>query len=642
MCGITGYLDTNKGVDFCLINKMNSVIAHRGPDDEGYAVFGKTTTYLKGKDTIKELEKLPDIIEQNYENEFLAFGHRRLSIIDITSAGHQPMCDVSKRYHITFNGEIYNYIELREELKSNNHVFTTNGDTEVILESYKEWGEDCVNHFNGMWAFAIYDRYKNSLFCSRDRLGAKPFYYRLTQDKFIFGSEIKQLCQDEEFDKKMNEQILMSLILFRISDYGEETLIKDIFSLPGGYNLSLHFDLEKKKIDKVNKYKYWDLKKGQGYREETDWYSLIRDSIKLRLRSDAPIGVMVSGGVDSSFLAGEICQYYKEQGISVNSLKSFTSCYNDAEKHDETYYAHLVNEVCGVEENLIYPDPLDTLDKYKKMVWHYEGYCTFSNLGSFLTLEQISKSGIKVLINGQGGDESMFGYERYYAYYFLQLFKECKFKRLKKEFKQACRNSRLSVKELIMYLFYFGSPLCRRIKNNINASKYVKKSLRNKFDYKKIKHILKIRDLDELIYNELRETQLTHILRYDDRGYMAFSMESRVPFIDYRYLEDAIRIEPKLKIQNGYTKYLIRKEMEKYLPDEVVWRTNKNGWSSPSERWVERFDKKELQNIFNNAVSACYFNVENIKNMYQKNPTCKEFEMFLVIELFMRQFNVSP
>lgn len=643
MCGITGYLNLKKSVDWNTLYNMNQVISHRGPDDEGYAYFGTTSGSLKGKDTISDYHSLTDIKEMSPTDAFLVFGHRRLSIIDVSAAGHQPMFDREQKYCITFNGEIYNYIEIKQELIALGHHFTTNSDTEVILEAYKEWEEDCVQHFNGMWGFAIYDLEQKKLFCSRDRLGAKPFYYILDDQKFIFASEIKQICQDPDFDRYMNEQMVLSYILFRLTDFGKETFIKDIYALPGGYNLSLKIDLEQRKIVQVNLYQYWNLKIDKEKNTDIDkWYDLMKDSVKLRLRSDAPVGAMCSGGVDSSFLISEIKDCYEKQGKDITEFKTFTSCYHNAEIHDETYFAHLVNEACGVEEHLIYPDAQNTFQKFKNMVWHYEGYCTFSNLGSFLTLEEISKSGIKVLINGQGGDESMLGYERYYTYYFLQLLCKGKIKKLISEYKKAVKHSRLNMKEMMLYFVYFGFPCIRKYRNLKMASSFIKKELLKKFDYDKIRHILKVNNLDTLIYNELRETQLTHILRFDDRGYMAFSMESRVPFIDYRYLENVVNIDPMQKIENGYTKYLVRKRMESKLPDEVVWRTNKNGWSSPSERWISRFTDEDIQKIFDNPVSACYFDINEMKKIFKKNPVSREFESFLVIELFMQLFKVKP
>lgn len=641
MCGILGKIDMKQGISGDELHRMLDVIKHRGPDDEGYFIYGKERGMYRGKDTVKEFQNLKNICDIKGDKNLFCMAHRRLSIIDISAAGHQPMSDEEGKLVITYNGEIYNYIEIRKILEQKGYSFCTNTDTEVILKAYQEWGKHCVEQFNGMWAFAIFDEKKGEIFCSRDRLGAKPFYYYRNEDKFIFASEMKQICQDRTIKRKINEKVLAATVLYRLSDYNAETLLEGIYSLPGGCNLSLKVDFEKKIIVSVVTERYWDLKIAKKKNEDDQWYEAIKNAIKLRLRSDAPVGAMLSGGVDSSFIVGEISEYYKENSWNVNEFCTFTTCFKNAKAHDETYFAHLVNETCGTKENLIYPDKKDTFEEYQKMIWHFEGFGTLSNLGSFMTLEEISKSGIKVLINGQGGDESMFGYERYYAQYFMDLLKKGKIGQFLHEYMETTRHSKFNMKELLQYIIYFGVPSVRRMRNWRKASNYATKTLLCNIDEKEIADCIFNKNFDNLIYNELRKGQLTHILRYDDRAYMAFSMESRVPFIDYKYLELAVNIEPGTKFRKGYTKYLVRKKMERNLPEEVTWRTNKNGWSSPAERWVERFSKDRLEELFNHPYSGKYFDVQKVKNLYHVNPICKEFEMFLAIEVFMRLFEVE-
>lgn len=642
MCGILGKVDMRHGISGEELQRMLDVIRHRGPDDEGYFVYGKKSACLyKGKDTVKEFQDKEDISALESRDAYLCMAHRRLSIIDISSAGHQPMRDAKAHLVITYNGEIYNYIELRQELENTGYSFCTNTDTEVILKAYQEWGKQCVEHFNGMWAFAIFDEEQGEIFCSRDRLGAKPFYYYIAEDKFIFASEMKQICQDRQIERKMNEKVLAAEVIFRISDYNEETLLENIYSLPGGYNLSVSLDFKKEEILCLKKEQYWDLKIGKEKDRSDRWYEYIKKAIRLRLRGDAPVGAMLSGGVDSSFIVGEISKYYKENGWDIKDFPTFTSCYENAEEHDETYFAHLVNETCGTAENLIYPDKENTFDAYRKMIWHFEEFSALSTLGSFMTLEEISKSGIKVLINGQGGDESMFGYERYYSRYFMDLLKKGRIIRFIHEYGETVRNSKFNMKQLLQNIVYFGIPAVRRLRNQIKARKYVTKDLRCCLDEKEIKKCISNKSFDDLIYNELRKGQLAHNLLYDDRAYMAFSMEGRVPFIDYEYLESVVDIEPRSKFRKGYTKFLIREKMVGSVPEKVIWRTNKNGWSSPAERWIARFPEEELEKLFQNPHSSKYFDVKRVKKLYETNHTCREFENFLSVEVFMRLFEVS-
>ncbi|MFR9303124.1 MAG: asparagine synthase (glutamine-hydrolyzing) [[Clostridium] symbiosum] len=643
MCGIAGYLDFERNVNIQVLNNMAKVIRHRGPDDEGYALFDSLKCYhFSGEDTVDGCSvttKLINALDQ-VRDCFLGFGYRRLSIIDVSPAGHQPMVDKENQNVIVFNGEIYNYIEIRDELQKSGFQFRTNTDTEVLLAAYRMWGEECVNHFNGMWAFAIFDRENSKLFCSRDRLGAKPFYYHFDGNHFVFGSEIKEICQDDILEKKFNEKRLAATLLMRIQDYSEETLIKGIFELQGGTNLTLELDLAKRKILKFKKKIYWDLNVSNEGKSST-WYDKICESIRLRLRSDVPIGVMVSGGVDSSFLLNEICKYKNMQdALYSSSLDTFTSCYRNDSDNDETYYAHLVNKAWNTKEHLLYPDDEDTLTAYKKMIWHYEDLAPFSTLGSFMTLREVAKTGVKVIINGQGGDESMLGYERYYAYYLLDLIKKNPLFGLK-QISSIVHHSKLSYKELAGYIIYFGMPRIRIFYNKVRAKHLFKKAFLKNFSVKEMIPLLKVRNLNEMIYKEIRKTQLPHILRMEDRGYMAHSMESRVPFIDYRYLEEAIQIPPMSKIQNGYTKYLLREKMQNTIPDEVVWRKSKNGWSSPGKRWVDRFEQSEVEKMLRAPVSEKYFNMPHVRQQWIDNPSGKEMETFFFVEVFMREFHIS-
>lgn len=233
MCGICGWYNKNKSIETDVIVKMNQIAKHRGPDDEGYALISdEGIENLLGNDSIRL--SYPQISEYTCQGTFLAFGHRRLSIIDLSPQGHQPMQAEDGTLCVTFNGEIYNYIELREELETYGYQFKSASDTEVLLNAYRKWGEDCVLHMNGMWGFAIWDSENSKIFCSRDRLGAKPFHYFLDDDNFIFASEMKQLIQHPVVPRKMNEKILATSMMWLISDFSEETLIRDIKVLRGG------------------------------------------------------------------------------------------------------------------------------------------------------------------------------------------------------------------------------------------------------------------------------------------------------------------------------------------------------------------------------------------------------------------------
>ena len=644
MCGICGWLDVEYHIDIETIKRMNNIVYHRGPDDEGYALISEQSVFLyKGQDSPDTF--LPFVSDGVPDKVFLAFGHRRLSILDLSAKGHQPMCSQDGRLCVTFNGEIYNYIELRQELAAKGYTFHSGSDTEVLLVAYREWGEDCVSHFNGMWGFAIWDAERQRIFCSRDRLGAKPFYYYLDTQNFLFSSELKQLCQNPRVPHVMNDHIIMANIMWGISDFSDECWLQDIKVLQGGYNLVVDLVCEEGcQIKDCKIYKYWDIHTSCAKDERAidRAMEIHKDAVRIRTRSDVPVGIMLSGGLDSSTLVADVSEYFKEMGWSPSEINTFTSCYKDFCEGDEREFAHAVNEHCGTTENFIYPDESDTLSAWKKMIWHMEGESPVAVLGAFLLLREIAKTGNKVLLNGQGSDETMFGYERYYAWYLKEVWREqglCAFLR---DWKCAVGNSRMSHGELLAYMAYFLNYPIRQCRNYLRMKKYASPHLLKLFgDSGHLRRYISFSGMAELQYNEIRSTQLTHILHWDDRMYMAFSIESRVPFIDYRYIEEAVKIPERLKIIDGYTKYPLRKYADGRLPDSVVWRRNKMGWPSPRSRWIDRFDKSQVVAMLKEPRSSKYFDVRAIRALWEINPYHYAMEAFLNMEIFMRLFNAA-
>ena len=259
MCGISGFLDLETGVDTDVLQRMTAVIRHRGPDDEGYALIGRTgTAFYGGADTLPQLA-LPPLKGCPPAEAFLGLGHRRLSILDLSAAGHQPMFLPERDLVLTYNGEIYNYLELRDQMESLGYRFRTACDTEVLLYAYCQWGEDCLSHFNGMWGFALWDGQEQKLFCARDRLGAKPFHYCRRGNRLLFGSELKQLCQDPAAEKRFNRQTLAANLMYRISDFNDQTLIQGMQVLPPGHKLVVRVDPEEGRITSLAAAPYWTL-----------------------------------------------------------------------------------------------------------------------------------------------------------------------------------------------------------------------------------------------------------------------------------------------------------------------------------------------------------------------------------------------
>ena len=643
MCGIAGIVNFPNGINSKLLKNMTACISHRGPDDEGYVFVAENRlVYGKGQDSCIEIKRDHSYLNVESikgEEFFLGMGHRRLSIIDVSSEGHQPM--YRDGCVIVFNGEIYNYLEIKSELVELGMSFKTETDTEVILAAYQRWGEDCVSHFNGMWAFAIWDAKERKLFCSRDRFGVKPFYYYLDTNKFVFGSEIKEIIQDSTIDKVMDEETLAVNLIYGVCDYNERTLIKDIVALKAGHNFILTVDKNYMKIDGTRLEQYWDISFSNQTIDKKILGQEIERSIKYRLRSDVPVGALLSGGLDSSSLVTLICRQLKSEGKRTEEFQTFTACYDDAPEHDERKFAHLVNVYNGCKENLIFPQITEVEKNFEAAVWHLEGIASFKILGTFAVIEAASNKGIKVIINGQNGDETLMGYERYYAFYFMDLIKRGRLVKFLKEYYRASKHSKYSLKTLLLFYFYFCFPFVRKLKKRMDGKKYIKQRVFKSLNKKLVNNLLFPHNLNQLMYNELKATQLPHIIRMDDRSYMKYSVESRIPFLDYEYVEKAVNVLPEEKIKNGYTKNILREYMDDKMPKEVTWRTDKKGFSSPAERWACYYSNEYMENLFRTARSKKYFDIDAIKEVFQKDPGNHIISDFLSVELFMRLFHVQ-
>lgn len=551
MCGISGIINKNyTPISHGEIETMNSSIRHRGPDDEG--VF----------------------LENN-----IALGHRRLSILDLSPDGHQPM-HRAQRYVIVYNGEVYNYLELREELIAAGHTFTSHSDTEVILAAYEQWGETCVSHFNGMWAFALYDREKKTLFCSRDRFGVKPFYYTQTLRQFVFGSEIKQLLPF--LDKRnVNTKILMDYLVLSYEEHTNETFFEEILKLPPSHNLL--YDLKTGELI-LRRYYAISIDERLGGLEEAEavrtYAASLEDAIKIRLRSDVRVGTCLSGGLDSSSVAAIAAKMYNtpDRALSAVHAKSTESA------NDESRWARKVADHCSLDLSVIEPDTESFLTCLENVIRiQEEPFGSPSIIMQYLVFEEANRLGCKVMLDGQGGDETLMGYERYLPAYLLSLKGSEKIR----GFWLSFRHTKLSPWKLLQYFVYFtnASIRLRRLKKKlffIKPEYFDCLSLGTLCDStQNYGNILGLQLL------EITSTQLPHLLKYEDKNSMYHSIEARLPFIDYRNVENALSIRNELKIRDGWTKYLLRRGVEKFLPSEIVWRRDKIGFEAPSATWLK-------------------------------------------------------
>ena len=581
MCGIFGFVSQKELVDLTKLEAVSKIIQHRGPDDEGYLLASTETKNhrsFKGDSSPSNLNH--PHINSAVSDYNLAFLHRRLSIIDLSVAGHQPMSYENGNFWITLNGEIYNYLELKTELEKLGYLFKSITDTEVVLAAFAQWGYECVNRFNGMWAFAIWDVKKQELFLSRDRLGVKPLYYTFSDGTFIFSSEIKGILKysNNHFDfneKKIREYLIKGQIIIGES---EETMFNGISQLQPGSNLIL-----KGKNYKIEKYWAIKINISKASREEhlRRFKELFQDSLKLRMRSDVEVGSCLSGGIDSTSI---VSYASKEFNVKFNT---FSAIWPNT-RHDEYKYMKLVNEMYNAHSNYIETDLSDIIGLIDKITWHQEIPIAGSSLvAQWEVMKKARKEGVPVLLDGQGADEILSGYPAYLIPYVNELVSRGKIKTLM----QFVKNKE-----------YYGFGLKRIFKQQVKRY-LLKPAIKpllpiSKQELKKYCNTLRYNSslssnfLPDYLKEQIEKSNLSSLLHFEDRNSMAHSIEARVPFLDYRLVEYCINIPSEQKISNGFTKTILRDTMKEYIPKEIFMRRDKIGFSTPIE---EQINNKESE-----------------------------------------------
>ena len=524
MCGIAGIISTdNSKINDVYLSRMGNCLAHRGPDGQATWISREGNAGLC---------------------------HRRLIIIDKSQAAAQPM-HYEGRYTIVHNGEIYNYIEIREELSKKGYRFKTSSDTEVILAAYAEYKENCVEHFDGMFAFVIWDAIDQVLFCARDRFGEKPFYYSFYKT-FWFASEIKALLTagvDDEIDDGLLLYFLGTGNTIDPADQSR-TFYRKIKKLPAAH--WLRFSVNTSEIT-INR--YWKLPKGILDRnvnialdELNDHLSL---SISRRLRSDVPLGTSLSGGLDSSTIAAFLSR------LGVGHLKTFTASFPGFEK-DETGKAKLVASKFGFSNYTVHPDADGFINDFEKLAWHQdEPVASGSVYAQFKVFELAATENVTVLLDGQGADETFGGYDHYRHWWIRSLFPRFTSSMLKTRTRRELRDKSLNIE--------FAEAAIKEISI--------------------IKPV--VRRLDDLLYFDTFCSGLEQLLRYADRNSMAHGREVRLPFLSHELVEFVFSLPGSIKIHNGYTKWILRKLMSDKLPAEIVWTKRKTGFEPPQKEWMK-------------------------------------------------------
>jgi len=614
MCGIAGVLSYNSKVDKRFIISMNYALRHRGPDDEGYiAVSLKDNIVhsLNGNDSVNKSNLINDFnIEAN-----LFLGHRRLSIIDPSPAGHQPMSDETRRVWIVYNGEIYNYLELREELKQKGFKFTTNTDTEVLLKSYIEWGTDCVNRFNGMWAFAILDLGKSTLFLSRDRFGVKPLYFYKDENYFAFASEIKALLTVSFIKREVNYEAVFDYLAFGWEEEGEDSFFSGIRELKSSHNMIVNLNNREVKLYQYYELSYFDKFEKYNLDKESQHVLRVRElifnAVRLRLRSDVKVGSCLSGGVDSSTIVCVMNEIIKNEKVSQvgDFIKCFTASYTD-DKVDESNWAKVVIENTNSEWIRTFPTEKELLEDLQDLIYTQEiPFGSTSIYAQYRVMKIASESGVKVLLDGQGGDELFTGYTGYFPTFYRELIKNLDFRGLCNEIKNVGASPidlktilNMAVKsELAKYLTF---PKLRNflIKRMVYQIFLINPEFYNNFSYRVKSRQEKIANsLNEQLYQLITGDNLKKLLRYEDRNSMRFSLESRTPFADdVNLIEYCFQIPSIYKIHNGYSKYILRQSMIGILPEQIRNRVDKVGFATPEIKWL-KVNKEFVKEILSSS-----------------------------------------
>ena len=621
MCGIAAIFSQRPVPLSDLIREMTTAVRHRGPDGEGFALFSArdlTTTCLGGPDTPAAsynsglaYASSPDVAP--LLDAVIALGHRRLSIIDLSPAGHQPMCTADGHVWIVYNGEIYNYLELRTELELLGHSFVSCSDTEVILAAYREWGEQCLIRFNGMFAFVLVDRVSRRVFAARDRFGVKPLYYWMSPDGLVaFASEIKQFSTLPGWRPIVNGHRAYDFLNWGLLDHTSESLFSGVRQLRGGEYVSSPLDDICKGIVAKRWYELVPVHSPSSLAEAASGLrSLLEDSVRLRLRSDVSVGSCLSGGLDSSAIVCLVHHLLSQ--VDAHALQQTFSSRSTDGRVDEGEYIDAVIGSTQIANFQVYPSLSSLFELLPLITWHQdEPFGSTSIYAQWNVFRLAAAHKVKVMLDGQGADEHLAGYHMFYMARFGGLLRRLRLMTLISEMTEVRRVHGMAVKKLLGRAM---SPL---------LPEHIRQSLRRFFGHPALKspewlnvHRLGVAPADpflslgaqttsvrQLSHSQLLYTNLPMLLHWEDRDSMAHGVESRVPFLDYRLVEYVMGLPDDLKIKGATTKRVLREAVRDILPEQIRVRTDKIGFATPEETWLCREAPAAFRAALSDAVET--------------------------------------
>jgi asparagine synthase (glutamine-hydrolysing) len=600
MCGIAGQYCYDGGrPDRRLLAAMSERLAHRGPDGEGTHISGST-----------------------------GLVHRRLAIIDLSPDGLQPMTNEDSSRWLVFNGEIYNFVELREELLKKGHTFYSKSDTEVILHAYEEWGHDCLTRFNGMWAFALWDEKKQELFCARDRFGIKPFYYTTAGGTFLFASEIKALLAHPAAGNKPDDKMLCTYLAWGVQDHCSHTMFDGVFQIEPGHALVV----TREGIQPP--FRYWDVKVNPEIGGEDDdeavgahLRELLLEAARIHLRSDVAVGTCLSGGIDSSTLTVLINTLVRSEAPeSVGSRqKTFSVVFAD-KKFDESRYIDEVVAATGVDADRTEPAPDQLWEDIDRLVYlQDEPFGSLSIYAQYCVM-RLAAQKVKVVLDGQGADELLAGYLGYQGSYIRGLLRTYHWRTAIKEITGSLKEHR--------DFFHTARQQLQVRKTRRSLLKCTPDTI-DRYQG----------PLDEVLHRELLSTNLPALLHYEDRNSMGFSLESRVPYLDVRLVEYIASLPLSQKIRAGVTKVALRTAIRDKVPESVRCRRDKMGFVTPEECWMKNELRPFMLEIFSSKSfkSRIYWDADAVAQDYLafldgRSTYSPEIWRIACAELWMRKF----
>jgi asparagine synthase (glutamine-hydrolysing) len=601
MCGLVVMLGLgDRPADAAVLTRMAQRIAHRGPDDSGL-----------------------------YLDQHVGFGFRRLSILDLSPAGHQPMCSEDGQLVIVFNGEIYNYIELRDELQAAGYCFRSTSDTEVLLAAYRHWGPSCLAKLNGMWAFVIHDRGRGVLFGARDRFGVKPLFVHRGKDCWLLASEVKAILASGLYARETNWQVSADFLLHGKLDESPATFYAGIEQVPPGCAFQLTLD------GRWRQWTYWSLSaiepEPSADVEET-LGELLEDAVRLRLRSDVPVGVCLSGGLDSTAIICAMARNRQDGGAPAGRPAPLLAfCYHESAFDERVFIADTLAQTGALLQRISLTPEAMWESLVEVLRFQDEPIISGAPIAGFHLMNLAASNGVKVVLNGQGSDEILAGYPSYFDDHWRTLLRTAQVTRAWHEIREYAAWHRTSAGHL--FLGSLGRLFHQQLRRLTPYRNLASRRRWRRFEQQRWfapclleRHAApdegyQESDLNAVLMRSVERARLPHYLRLEDRNSMAHGVEARLPFMDYRLVSLAFRVPADRKMEGVWNKALLRSSLRGRIPDSVRNRVEKMGFPTSLHLWVSGALAEPLRDILASqaARERGIYNVEEILSALENN-----------------------